>query len=187
MLFHLVPKIYNPFSNIDNIQLLSISIPELNIDISENFLSLGKPYPNKNYYVGMLKNGRKATNGILIDLQSLELKSFTVYVKWILKIDEQQVELEHKIINHIEGDEINGLISHNAILWYGHKNFDINWPSPHMGQAPIEFQPALNLEKGGITHQVNEITLPILEVERLHSHIGAGDRMPKTIWKKVTI
>lgn len=185
MIFHLVPKLYNPYTNITNVKILSVSIPDFGIEIPESHLNQGKPFPNKNYYVGMLKAGKKATHGILIDLNELNINSFTAIIKWSIELNNETLHLEHKIINHIEDSDLeNGVISHNAILWYADKNFDSKWSKEHLGQPPVDFEPKLNLEKYGLVDQENEIHLPVLELERLQKHVGLTDRMPTTTWLK---
>lgn len=191
MLFHLVPKLYSPYANISNVEILSISIPDLNIKINQSELSQGKPFPNKNYYVGMLK-GRKAMNGILLELGDIDLKTFTVLIEWSLKVNDKNThKFEHKIINHIEGSNSdNGLITHDATLWYADKNFESKWGNIHSGQAPVEFQPKLDLTnidevaELGLTCQESEITLPILEADRLSKHVAVTSRTPTQVWVK---
>lgn len=182
MIFHLVPKLYNPYSNITNIKILSITIPDFGIKISESQLSQGQPFPNKGYYVGMLKSGNKAIHGLLFDLNGLTINTFTVLIEWSLELNNEILHLKHKIINHIEDSDLeNGLITHNTILCYGDKKFESKWSEKHSEQAPVDFEPKLNLEKFGLIDQENEIYLPVLEIERLQNHVGLTNRMPEII------
>lgn len=180
MLFHLVPKIYNPYSNIRVLGIESIAIPDLDIYIAGNQLSFGKPYPNKNYVVGMIKEGRKALNGLLIDLPSLNLKSFTVDIVWNLLLENKTIALKHTILNTIDSEDMNdGLLTHDAFFWYGYKEFSHKWAIPNQKQAPIDFEPCLNLEKHGLVNLIEEITIPVLEKERLS--VYKASRTPENI------
>lgn len=59
MYLHLVPRLFHLMAN--KCHLESITIPELDFIIEGDALSTGRPYPNKNIWVGMEK-GRKAIN-----------------------------------------------------------------------------------------------------------------------------
>ncbi len=63
MFLHLVPKILHPMGNICTLD--SVSVPELSLHLTDNDLVAMRPYPNKQYLVGMLK-GRRALNGFLV-------------------------------------------------------------------------------------------------------------------------
>lgn len=193
MIFHLVPKLYNPYSNITQIEILSISIPELKVFIDKLNLKVAKPYPNKSYYVGMLNNSRKARNGVLINLNDVELKTFTVLIKWSVMLNQKTLhEFEHKIINHIEDFEVessDSFISYDTLFCYADRNFQAKLPKNHVGKAPVYCQPRLDLtninyiQEFELTTQESEITLPVLEIERLKNHVAANDRMPEKIWE----
>ncbi|MFA2965214.1 hypothetical protein KWF73_18350 [Acinetobacter pittii] len=184
MLFHIVPKIYNPYSNITVLGIESIAIPDLNIHIDADQLSFGKPYPNKNYFVGMKKEGRKALNGLLLDLPSLNLKSFSVEIVWNLSLEKKTISLKHTILNTIDSEDVeDGLLTHDALFWYGYKNFSSKWALPHINQAPIDFEPCLNLEKNGLVNLIEEISLPVLERERLS--VYDRNRTPQVASNKI--
>lgn len=63
MFLHLVPKILHPMGNLCTLD--SVSVPELSLRLTGNDLVAMRPYPNKQYLVGMLK-GRRALNGFLV-------------------------------------------------------------------------------------------------------------------------
>lgn len=184
MLFHLVPKVYNPFSDVENLKLLSVSIPDYGIELKADELSQGRPFPNKNYVVGMLKDGRKAMNGMLITLPHNDIKKFAVKMIWQMQVCGKQVELSHMVFQEISDNHASNcdLISYDAMLWYAQDNFDMKWPERHIQQSPMEIHPVLNLEKQGVVDQISEIELPVLERDRLHTDVS--DRMPEKVWVK---
>lgn len=61
------------------------------------------------------------------------------------------------------------------------KKFESKWSEKHSEQAPVDFEPKLNLEKFGLIDQENEIYLPVLEIERLQNHVGLTNRKPEII------
>lgn len=103
MLFHLVPKVYNPFSDIEDLKLLSVAIPDYGIELKADELSQGRPFSNKNYVVGMFKDGRKAMNGMLIVLPHDDIKKFAVKMIWQMQVGGKQVELSHIVFHNIDG------------------------------------------------------------------------------------
>ena len=63
MYLHLVPRILHHMKN--KCTLMSVSVPELSLELKADSLVAMKPYPNKTYHVGMLK-GRRALNGLAL-------------------------------------------------------------------------------------------------------------------------
>lgn len=53
MYLHLVPRILHHMKN--KCTLMSMSVPELSLELKADSLVAMKPYPNKTYHVGMLK------------------------------------------------------------------------------------------------------------------------------------
>nr|WP_250909891.1 DUF6012 family protein [Escherichia coli]QHJ90850.1 hypothetical protein [Escherichia coli] len=53
MYLHLVPRILHHMKN--KCTLMSVSVPELSLELKADSLVAMKPYPNKTYHVGMLK------------------------------------------------------------------------------------------------------------------------------------
>ena len=52
MFLHLVPKILHPMGNLCTLD--SVSVTELSLHLTGNDLVAMRPYPNKQYLVGML-------------------------------------------------------------------------------------------------------------------------------------
>ncbi|WP_426098313.1 DUF6012 family protein [Escherichia coli] len=80
MYLHLVPRILHHMKN--KCTLMSVSVPELSLELKADSLVAMKPYPNKTYHVGMLK-GRRALNGFLVKsprtLAEFTMKWFTEF------------------------------------------------------------------------------------------------------------
>lgn len=68
MYLHLVPRILHHMKN--KCTLVSVSVPELSLELKADSLVAMKPYPNKSYHVVMLK-GRRALNGFLVKAHGL--------------------------------------------------------------------------------------------------------------------
>ncbi len=68
MYLHLVPRILHHMKN--KCTLMSMSVPELSLELKADSLVAMKPYPNKTYHVGMLEgatsikwlSGKEPTN-----------------------------------------------------------------------------------------------------------------------------
>lgn len=75
---HLVPRILHHMKN--KCTLMSVSVPELSLELKADSLVAMKPYPNKTYHVGMLK-GRRALNGFLVK-SPRTLAEFTMITLW---------------------------------------------------------------------------------------------------------
>ncbi|TRQ06952.1 hypothetical protein DNP73_23800, partial [Salmonella enterica subsp. enterica serovar Panama] len=75
---HLVPKILHPMGNLCTLD--SVSVPELSLRLTGNDLVAMRPYPNKQYLVGMLK-GRRALNGFLVK-SPRAFEEFTMVSVW---------------------------------------------------------------------------------------------------------
>ncbi len=78
MYLHLVPRILHHMKN--KCTLMSVSVPELSLELKADSLVAMKPYPNKTYHVGMLK-GRRALNGFLVK-SPRTLAEFTMITLW---------------------------------------------------------------------------------------------------------
>lgn len=78
MYLHLVPRILHHMKN--KCTLVSVSVPELSLELKADSLVAMKPYPNKSYHVVMLK-GRRALNGFLVK-SPRTLTEFTMITIW---------------------------------------------------------------------------------------------------------
>ncbi|EEC0866539.1 hypothetical protein AHY58_004891, partial [Salmonella enterica subsp. enterica] len=116
MLLHIVPQLMHLMAN--KCQLESVVIQKLNFKISGDALATGRPYPNKNIWVGMRK-GRKAINGILLKTDN-KLRDFTTEYRW--RIENLGV-ITHKVTTYIEDDEFD-LVSHDIMLNGGFEQWE---------------------------------------------------------------
>ncbi|ECR8417823.1 hypothetical protein F2D83_17460 [Salmonella enterica] len=78
MYLHIVPKLFHLMAN--KCTLKSISIPELDLIIDGESLSVGRPWPNKCVWVGMRKS-RKSVNGLILQTDK-KLRWFTTRYTW---------------------------------------------------------------------------------------------------------
>jgi len=108
MYLHIIPQLFHLMANGSHLE--SIVIPELDFKIEGDALSTGKPYPNKNIWVGMRK-GRKAINGLLLKTDK-HLKWFTVDYQWHI---ENMGVINHRVTTYIEDNDFD-MISHDIML-----------------------------------------------------------------------
>ncbi|HEC5165770.1 TPA: hypothetical protein R3U69_002298 [Escherichia coli] len=111
MFLHLVPKILHPMGNICSLD--SVSVPELSLHLTDNDLVVMRPYPNKQYLVGMLK-GRRALNGFLVKCPRA-LEEFTMVSVWNI---EGFGKITHTLKTFVEDTDYD-LVSHDVLLALG--------------------------------------------------------------------
>ncbi|WP_299496380.1 DUF6012 family protein [uncultured Shewanella sp.] len=113
MKVHLIPSIFNEYSNVD-VELIDLSFPELDLVLKQGIdVVVGRPYPNKCIDVVRRKEGRKAINGILVEIPN-HIKSFTLVTRW--SVDAERV-LTHTVnYNLIDSDY--DFASQDPTLWY---------------------------------------------------------------------
>lgn len=108
MYLHLVPRILHHMKN--KCTLMSVSVPELSLELKADSLVAMKPYPNKTYHVGMLK-GRRALNGFLVK-SPRTLAEFTMITLW--EIDGFG-EISHTVKTLVQDNDYD-LVSHDVLL-----------------------------------------------------------------------
>jgi hypothetical protein len=91
----------------------SVSVTELSLHLTGNDLFAMRPYPNKQYLVGMLK-GRKALNGFLVKIPRA-LEEFTMVSVWNI---EGYGKITHTLKTFVEDTEYD-LVSHDVLLAQG--------------------------------------------------------------------
>ncbi|WP_258168964.1 DUF6012 family protein [Salmonella enterica] len=89
---------------------MSVSVPELSLELKADSLVAMKPYPNKTYHVGMLK-GRRALNGFLVK-SPRTLAEFTMITLW--EIDGFG-EISHTVKTLVQDNDYD-LVSHDVLL-----------------------------------------------------------------------
>lgn len=152
--YHLIPRLIN-FSKA-KCKLISLSVPEIGLELNTERLSTVRPFPNKHIYVGMAK-GKKATVGLLVQTEEKH-KSFTMISKWQV---EGMQESTHIVNTHIE-DDCHDLVSHSALLCQGFdKGNEEVWgyrvhPS-YENQPPVVIDPTMEMMKAkerALSHDV---------------------------------
>ncbi|EBX0472506.1 hypothetical protein R497_24215 [Salmonella enterica subsp. enterica serovar Havana] len=135
MYLHIVPTLFHLMAN--KCHLESIVIPELDLKIDGESLSVGRPWPNKNVWVGMRK-GRKAINGLLLKTNK-PLKWFTAEYQWCI---ENMGVITHRVTTYIEDNEFD-MVSHDIMLNGGFDQWESRRHSAYDGVSPAKNQPRM--------------------------------------------
>ncbi|EIO1438449.1 hypothetical protein AO411_2019760 [Salmonella enterica subsp. enterica serovar Sarajane] len=187
MYLHIVPRLFHLMANKCHPE--SVTIPELDFIIEGNALSMGRPYPNKNIWVGMRK-GRKAINGILLKTDK-HLKWFTTEYQWCI---ENMGMITHRVTTCIEDNEFD-MVSQDIMLNGGFDSWESRVHSAYENLAPVEIQPTMEsfLNKPGEnTHDVwieyewgdflisreESLLLHTIQPERLNTDFSLFSRLP---------
>lgn len=113
MKVHLTPSIFNKYSNI-NVELIDLEFPELDLVLKSGVeVVASTPYPNKCITVVRRKKGRKAINGIFIDIP-IGMKKFTLNTRW--SVDAERILLHTVIYNLIDSDY--DFATQDPTMWY---------------------------------------------------------------------
>ncbi|PSF22282.1 hypothetical protein C6985_12320 [Escherichia coli] len=189
MYIHIVPTLFHLMLN--KCHLESITIPELDFKLEGDALSTGRPHPNKNIWVGMIK-GRKAINGLLLNTDK-HLKSFTADYLWDI---ENLGMIKHRVTTYIEDDEFD-MVSQDIMLNGGFDEWKSRVHSAYENLAPVRIQPKMEsfLNKPGKeTHDVwkeyswgdfllsreESLLLHTIQSERLNSDCSMFRRLPSS-------
>lgn len=135
MYLHIVPRLFHLMAN--KCHLESVTIPELDFIIKSDALSTGRPYPNKNIWVGMRK-GRKAINGILLKTDK-HLKWFTTDYQWHI---EKMGLITHRVTNYIEDSDFD-MVSQDIMLNGGFEQWESRRHSTYNEISPAKNQPRM--------------------------------------------
>ncbi|EDQ1914833.1 hypothetical protein OFW54_004377 [Salmonella enterica] len=135
MYLHIVPRLFHLMAN--KCHLESVTIPELDFIIKSDALSTGRPYPNKNIWVGMRK-GRKAINGILLKTDK-SLKWFTTDYQWHI---ENMGLITHRVTNYIEDSDFD-MVSQDIMLNGGFEQWESRRHSAYDEISPAKNQPRM--------------------------------------------
>ncbi|HGV9289460.1 TPA: DUF6012 family protein [Enterobacter hormaechei] len=189
MYIHIVPTLFHLMLN--KCHLESITIPELDFKLEGDALSTGRPHPNKNIWVGMIK-GRKAINGLLLNTDK-HLKSFTADYLWDI---ENLGMIKHRVTTYVEDDEFD-MVSQDIMLNGGFDEWKSRVHSAYENLAPVRIQPKMEsfLNKPGKeTHDVwkeyswgdfllsreESLLLHTIQSERLNSDCSMFRRLPSS-------
>ena len=135
MYLHIVPKLFHRMAN--KCTLKSISIPELDLIIDGESLSVGRPWPNKCLWVGMRKS-RKAVNGLLLHTDK-KLRWFTTRYTWDI---EDMGLIHHQVNTYIEDNEFD-MVSQEINLNCAFDKWSSRVHSAYEGKPPAIIQPKM--------------------------------------------
>ncbi|HED3258047.1 TPA: hypothetical protein R4082_004789 [Escherichia coli] len=135
MYLHIVPKLFHRMAN--KCTLKSISIPELDLIIDGESLSVGRPWPNKCLWVGMRKS-RKAVNGLLLHTDK-KLRWFTTRYTWDI---EDMGLIHHQVNTYIEDNEFD-MVSQEILLNGSFDKWSDRVHSAYEGKPPAIIQPKM--------------------------------------------
>ncbi len=194
MLLHLVPQIMNRYRDIE-LSLIDVTIPELNLTLNAGTdLVVRKPYPNKSYHVACRKVGRKAMQGLLLELSNT-IQTFTVITSWNVKAALWEKTLTHQV-NYTIADTDFDVVSDDHTYLYACKDFESRWLTDFREAPPVKTQPRMDVlsceyHKRGesvsikdeyddvvMVKRVEDITIPTIELERFKNRSMSGDRLP---------
>lgn len=192
MFIHLIPKMFFRYSN--DISILSLEVPELDIFLTSEDLAIRKPFPNKCYHVACKRKGKKAIKGILIESEK-HLEEFHVETKWLIA---GEGEISHIVHYNIMDNDFS-LVSDDFTLMYASSgvlgDFESRWNSiennfpPCHGQPYMEYVDPIKVNKENIKDTIDSIgrvilreefiSIPTLELERFKKNAEVQDRFPE--------
>lgn len=197
MVFHLIPRIYNRYSDVEAC-LVDVRIPAANLVLSNGKqITVRRPYPNKSIHVASIKKGRKAIEGLLVELPD-GLTDWHVDIRWA--VDATDI-LTHRI-NYKLVDSDHDAVTDSVLMWsrYNSKSFGF-WdarPTPEVVNAiPIHLQPSMEIlfedqvstreasfkdrydERGTMIYREEEFTVPSVELGRITGESPLTQRFPK--------
>jgi hypothetical protein len=151
MLIHVTPRLFLPHGI--NAQLIDLSIDEFGLVLKGGIdLVTRHPYPNKQYFVGSRKVGRKAISGLLVETEQ-PVHSYTTVARWGLLGTEDVVT--HRV-NYIVRDDEFDAVTDNMLLWYAMGEWSSRWPKWATGLVPASAQPRMDaIAKFGVRNQGN--------------------------------
>lgn len=135
MYLHITPQLFHLMGN--ECHLKSIVIPELDFRIEGDALSTGRPFPNKNIWVGMRK-GRKAVNGLLLKTER-HLKDFSVEYQWHIEL---MGAIKHRVVTYIKDNDFD-MVSHDIMLNVGFEKWENRRHSSYADISPAQNQPRM--------------------------------------------
>lgn len=194
MLLHLVPQVVNRYKDVE-LELTDVTIPELNVTLKAGEdLVVRKPYPNKSYYVACRKIGRKAMQGLILELDKT-IQAFTVITSWHVKSRLWAKTLTHQV-NYTVADTNFDVVSDDHTYLYACDNFKDRWLTDFQIDPPVNTQPRMDVlicdyHKRGesvsiedeyddfvMVKRTEDVTIPTIELERFKSRSMHGSRLP---------
>jgi len=175
---------------------VSVSVPELSLELKADSLVAMKPYPNKSYHVVMLK-GRRALNGFLVK-SPRTLTEFTMITIWEI---EGFGKISHTVKTLVQ-DKDYDMVSHDVLLAHAYHQTEEGLgyrvhPS-YDSLAPVDFEPTMQsryIKESDLSHDVWEtyswgeflrsreetfLAMTISSARLSHPAFIRGNRLPQT-------
>jgi hypothetical protein len=195
MLIHIVPRFFTGNHNIP-VQLIDVAVEPFGIVLRQGVeLAMRQPYPNKCFYVACRKTGRKAMNGLLLDIGPARVNEFEVVTRWAVYADEV---VTHRV-RHLVLDDQFDAVSTDMTLWHAMCEDLGGWesrtpplpatasPASHMPRMAImpddrEQRTGDVVDKwnqaGMIKERQEAFSMPSIQRERLQN-FRLDDRLPR--------
>lgn len=198
MLIHIVPKMHvHEYKRFD-VQLLSISIPEIGWRRDGRDLRVGHPYPNRSYFVGYITDAahKKAVLGLIV--KTNKVSRYTVIEEWSVNDLVVTHTVEHTVL-----DASFDAVSDAMLLWYGNDQWPSRFPDDYPYRPPVMLEPTMDIfpakengtmrcenvqdtfnKNGIIIQRLETFRLPTIERERLDTTNLAAfsiNKMPEHI------
>lgn len=145
MLIHLTPRFYLPPEipvSIEAVDLVRLTIAELGVCMGPTEVVTRHPYPNKRFYVGARRDGRKAIEGLFFDAPG-HVGSYTAVAEWAIN---GELLVTHRT-EYVVLDNTFDAVTDNMILWYatGDKRWTRRWPDALDPFTPAQAQPRMEI------------------------------------------
>ena len=186
MLLHLSPMFITKTFNVKP-ELHKVSIPEIDLDLIGGVDVIARqPHRNKGYYTGCRKVGRKAIDGILVEVPE-QLTYFTLVSTWIIA---SNLPMVTHIVDYTLADNDFPFASDNLMLW-GERRHDSTkeWSyslgQPRMVMLPEHYRARevrdirfIRGEAGLVETCIESITIPTLPLTTLDDSRYFNERLP---------
>ena len=186
MLLHLSPMFITNTFNVHP-ELHKVSIPEIDLDLIGGVDVIARqPHPNKRYYTGCRKVGRKAIDGMLVEVPE-QLTYFTLVSTWVIA---SNLPMATHIVHYTLADNDFPFASDNLMLW-GERRHDSTkeWSyalgQPRMVMLPENYRARevrdihfIRNEVGLVETCVESITIPTLPLTTLDDSRCFNEKLP---------
>jgi hypothetical protein len=178
MLLHLRPKMLSSGAFVD---LIDLRIEPFGLYLQGGReLMAGRPYPNKHYAVVCRKSGKKAINGILINVNG-PVSGFNYTARWLAG----GIMVTHRVSCSVLDQEF-GAASDDMMFWRATSSgWENRMPDAFRGAVPVYVEPVMQLvdisgkrsstldvidfKTGWIIDRTQVFAMPSIEPDRLLS------------------
>lgn len=184
MLLHLRPRIY---TELPHASIVDFDIPELNLGLKRGIdLATRQPYPNTGYKVACRNVGKKAIDGILVDVDAIP-STFTSVARWVVNAERIVTHIVHYTVLDTDFDTV----SDDTTMLYGTSaslgGWESRWPGGVV-RTPVRNEPCMLTKlpgpgpegetamdsNGFITQLKQAISLPTVQRDRVLNHWEFG-------------